>query len=430
MKTAIRFTDVSKKYQLGASRTSLLRAFSRTLRKTLKADIQEVNDQEVLWALHDVSFELAKGESLALIGRNGAGKSTLLKLLANITRPTNGQIDVTGRVSALIELGSGFHPDLTGRENIYLNGTILGLSRKDIRQRFDEIVAFSEIERFMETPVKRYSSGMLVRLGFAIASCVEPDILLVDEVLAVGDSSFRQKCLQRIRTLLDDGTSIIFVSHNLYMAQAVCPSALYIELGKLKYHGLITDVIDMYERDLHEERARKLEGTQVRAAEIATDVEITEVKILDAYCDVATEFSSNQTAEIRVHYNNYRSTGAINAVVHIIRTDGLICSMMRSALDHKQLFLQPGKNSFSLIIEPLQLTGGTYYVDVQITNDTDSIILATRASAWFYVSGIALSHEEDYGVFEPHRRWVTPPPTPSVYNMDSVNGQSHVLPAF
>ncbi len=332
----------------------------------------------------------------------------MLKLLANITRPTSGRIEVKGRVSALIELGSGFHPDLTGAENIYLNGTILGLSRQEIKRRFDEIVAFSELERFIGTPVKRYSSGMLVRLGFAVASCINPEILLVDEVLAVGDASFRQKCLQRIQTLLEDGTSIIFVSHNLYMAQAVCPIALYVEQGRIKHQGRISEVIDMYERDLHEERARKAETLLQRSGDILTDVEITRIEILDEQGNEPEEFTSDQAVEIRVYYNAPASASVAHAVVYIIRTDGLICSMMRTSLDKAQLSLQ-GSAYFSLFLEPLQLAGGTYFLDIEITNSSDAIVLSKKSSRWFYVSGLALSHEEGNGVFEPMRRWVLQP---------------------
>lgn len=406
MKTVIQFEHVSKQYRLGVTRTSLLNTLSKTLRKVLRPDSQKSQVKDVLWALRDVSFELSRGESLAFVGRNGAGKSTMLKLLASITRPTAGRIETSGRLSALIELGAGFHGDLTGRENIYLNGTILGLSRSQIRRRFDEIVAFSELERFIETPVKRYSSGMLVRLGFAVASCIDPEILLVDEVLAVGDASFRQKCLQRIQSLLDQGTSIIFVSHNLYMVQAVCPKALYIEDGRVKHQGPTPEVIDMYERDLHEDRAKEFARAHSNRTEHITDVEITEVEILDENGLGQSEFSSEQTAEFRVHYNARLSAGSVNAVVHIKRTDGLICSMMRTSLDQVNLSLKPEKGTFSVIIQPLQLTGGMYYVDVQITNAKDSILLATQSSKWFYVSGLALSHEEGNGVFEPNRKWV------------------------
>lgn len=427
-KTTIRFEQVSKQYRLGLNRTSLLKAFSNTVRRVYRAGAQESAGREVLWALHDVSFELPQGESLALIGRNGAGKSTTLKLLANITRPTSGQIDVRGRLSALIELGSGFHPDLTGRENIYLNGTILGLSRSELRDRFDEIVAFSELERFIETPVKRYSSGMLVRLGFAVASCIEPNILLVDEVLAVGDASFRQKCLKRIQALLNDGTSIIFVSHNLFMVQAVCASALYLEHGEVKHRGQTTDVIDAYERDLHEEQAREFESSRSEQSESVTEAQITGVEVLDTNGLKPDEFCSDQPVEIRVHYKAYRSSGKANASVRVIRSDGLTSCIMRTRFDDVSLALQNGDGIISVILEPLQLVGGTYHVQAHLLDELNTTILTTGWSNWFYVSGSALSHEEQRGVFEPRRKWKHHQLSPHAARVDKTEGQPTTLP--
>jgi len=426
--TVIRFERVSKQYRLGLSRTSLLKTFSHTIRGGYKSGGHESARREVLWALREVSFELPQGESLALIGRNGAGKSTTLKLLANITRPTSGQIDVRGRLSALIELGSGFHPDLTGRENIHLNGTILGLSRSELQDRFDEIVAFSELERFIETPVKRYSSGMLVRLGFAVASCIEPDILLVDEVLAVGDASFRQKCLTRIQALLRDGTSIIFVSHNLFMVQAVCASALYLEHGEVKCRGQTTDVIAAYERDLHEEQARKLESLWFEQNEGVIEAQITGVEVLDTNGLKPGEFCSDQSVEIRVHYKAYRSSGKANAAVRIIRSDGLTSCIMRTRFDDVSFVLQQGDGTISVILEPLQLVGGTYHVEARLLDELNTTILATGWSEWFYVSGSAPSYEEQRGVFEPRRRWEHHSLSPHAIRADKTEGQPFILP--
>jgi lipopolysaccharide transport system ATP-binding protein len=404
MKSVVQFEHVSKQYRLGIGRATLLNSFGKMFRPSA----HKPTEQEILWALRDISFTLSEGESLALIGRNGAGKSTILKLLANISRPTSGQVGIHGRVSALIELGSGFHPDLSGRENIYLNGTILGLRHHDIRRRFDEIVAFSEIERFIDTPVKRYSSGMVVRLGFAVAACIEPDILLVDEVLAVGDASFRQKCLQRIQSLVAAGTSIIFVSHNLYMVQAVCPLALYIESGQIKQRGKTAEIINMYERDLHEERARKYECAHTTEASVMTDVQILQIEVLDEDGVSQVEFVSNQAVEIHVEYEAYQTNGAANAVVRIVRTDGLTCCMMRTALDDASISVQQGKGAFAVLVKPLQLIGGTYFVDVEITNALDSVVLATGISKWFYVQGVMYSNEEGSGVYEPNRKWRQP----------------------
>ncbi|MCE7985833.1 MAG: ABC transporter ATP-binding protein [Caldilinea sp. CFX5] len=405
MATVVQFDQVSKQYRLGVSRTSILKTMSGSLRKMMGTYAEEPLDKQVLWALRNICFTLAQGESLALIGRNGAGKSTLLKLLANITRPTSGQIMVNGRLSALIELGSGFHPDLTGRENIYMNGTILGLRYREIQRRLDEIVEFSEIARFIDTPVKRYSSGMLVRLGFAIASCIEPDILLVDEVLAVGDAAFAQKCLQRIQALLDKGTSLIFVSHNLYMVQSVCASALYIEQGQIKERGATSVVIDAYERDIHEERAKKMASSPAAAA-LASDVQITKIELLDKAGRPCQEMPSDAPIKIRVHYQAAQASAVANAVVRIIRTDGLTCCMMRTMLANVHLHLQQGEGAFSAVITPIQLTGGTYFVDARITNATDNVVLAAARSSWFYVSGLALSDEEDTGIFEPQVEWL------------------------
>ncbi|HQV94517.1 MAG TPA: ABC transporter ATP-binding protein [Anaerolineales bacterium] len=253
MTPVIQFTNVSKRYNLGLTRTSLPSILSQWV-KPLLGKQGNATEKKIYWALQDVSFAMEKGQSLALVGPNGAGKSTILKLLAKITNPTTGKVEVNGQLSALIELGAGFHPDLTGRENIYLNGTILGLTYKDIHKKYDEIVAFSEIEEFIDTPVKRYSSGMAVRLGFAVASCIEPQILLVDEVLAVGDASFRQKCIERIKSLLRNGTSLIFVSHDMGLVRALCERALYIEHGRLQASGTSAEIIDMYNRVLEKKR--------------------------------------------------------------------------------------------------------------------------------------------------------------------------------
>lgn len=359
------------------------------------------------WALRDVSFELGHGESLALVGANGAGKTTILKLLANITKPTSGSLFTRGQLSALIELGAGFHPDLTGRENIFLNGTILGLSRKMIADRFDEIVDFSELAQFIDTPVKRYSSGMIVRLGFAVASCINPDILLVDEVLAVGDASFQQKCLKRIHSLIASGTSIIFVSHNFYLVQAVCSTALYLKKGQVKHYGATKDVIDLYEQDLHRERAIKFLAASPAAQSQDENIEITKVEVLHQDGSLPEVFPSSQPVQLRIHYNAYRSMGKIQASVFLIRSDGMTCCMMRTKLDNFELVVNKGQGCISLSIEPLQLVTGTYFAEAWFLNDGDSMTISPNPgrSDWFSVKGAGLSYEESSGIFEPNTHW-------------------------
>ena len=359
------------------------------------------------WALKDVSFELRQGESLALVGANGAGKTTILKLLANITKPTTGSITINGKLSALIELGAGFHPDLTGRENVYLNGTILGLSRKEITSRFEEIVAFSELERFIDTPVKRYSSGMTIRLGFAIASAVSPEILLVDEVLAVGDASFQQKCMERIRSLISNGTSIIFVSHNIYLIQAICRRALYLEHGQVKLTGQTKEIIDAYETDLHQKRALKFNQNTIGDDNNPEILEITQVEVV-AGQPGSNMIYNDQPVEIRVHYNAYQSIGKSQVSVFIKRSDGLTCCMMRTKLDNFDLVLDRGKGVVSLYLEPLQLITGSYFAEAWFLNESDSMSIVPKAgrSDWFSVKGSVLSYADDSGVFEPNTRWI------------------------
>ncbi len=204
-------------------------------------------ERETFWALKDTSFEVGRGERLGVIGRNGAGKSTLLKLLSRITEPTTGSISLRGRVASLLEVGTGFHPELTGRENVFLNGSILGMSRNDIRRKFDEIVAFSEVEQFIDTPVKRYSSGMYVRLAFAVAAHLEPEILLVDEVLAVGDLQFQRKCLGKMESVsAEGGRTVLFVSHNMAAISSLCPRCMYLSKGSVEYIGNTSDAILSY----------------------------------------------------------------------------------------------------------------------------------------------------------------------------------------
>jgi len=228
MQPAIQFQNVSKQYRIGQAPLSL--------RSWLRGKKQN-QGQSFHWALRDVSFSLQPGEALGIIGPNGAGKTTTLKLLSKVTYPTSGLININGRFSALIELGAGFHPELTGRENIFLNGTILGMKRSDIKARFDEIVDFAGIEHYLDTPVKRYSSGMYARLGFAVAAHVDPEILLVDEVLAVGDMAFQKKCYERMQNLIKSGTSLVFISHNLRAVQQVCGRCMVLYRGRKVFEG-------------------------------------------------------------------------------------------------------------------------------------------------------------------------------------------------
>jgi len=251
---AVLVENLGKRYKL----THLAggRASYRTLRESLTGGVAKLADRargrtvrtttEEFWALRDVSFTVMPGEVVGIIGRNGAGKSTLLKVLSRITRPTTGRVEICGRVGSLLEVGTGFHPELTGRENIYLNGSILGMGRNEISRKFDEIVAFAEVERFLDTPVKRYSSGMSVRLAFAVAAHLEPEILIIDEVLAVGDAAFQRKCLGKMGEVAEAGRTVLFVSHDLPNVSRLCTRGVLLDAGQVEYSGEIASVIARY----------------------------------------------------------------------------------------------------------------------------------------------------------------------------------------
>ncbi len=251
----IKAENLSKKYIIGHQREeryttlrdSIVNGAKGLLKPFQRGQPQVVDpNSEEFWALKDVSFEIKQGDRVGIIGRNGAGKSTLLKILSRITEPTEGRIKIKGRVASLLEVGTGFHPELTGRENIFLNGAILGMGREEIKKKFDEIVAFAEVEKFLDTPVKRYSSGMYVRLAFAVAAHLESEILIVDEVLAVGDMSFQEKCLGKMQNISSSGRTVLFVSHNIDSIRRLCSSGLYLQSGSVRDSGRIEDVTNTY----------------------------------------------------------------------------------------------------------------------------------------------------------------------------------------
>lgn len=294
MKAAISVHQLGKKYHIGHQTHNTLRDQMAAWLRPRKRD--EVED---FWAVKNVSFEIHGGEVVGIIGRNGAGKSTLLKILSQITEPTEGEVRIRGRVASLLEVGTGFHPELSGRENVFLNGAILGMTRREIRAKFDEIVAFSEVDRFIDTPVKHYSSGMYVRLAFAVAAHLEPEILIVDEVLAVGDGAFQRKCLGKMGDISKSGRTILFVSHNLTAVRSLCTKGLMLQGGKLVAEGSADDVVRRY---LHETSGAGSGANQWTASagdRLPGTVRLEQVRIvprgdasvLDVHTPVDLEFS-------------------------------------------------------------------------------------------------------------------------------------------
>jgi lipopolysaccharide transport system ATP-binding protein len=275
-----------------------------------------------IWALDDVSFDVRQGEVLGLIGANGAGKSTLLKVLSRITEPTEGQVTLRGRVGSLLEVGTGFHPELTGRENIFLNGTILGMRRAEIVRRFDEIVEFAGVERFLDTPVKRYSSGMQVRLAFAVAAHLEPEILLVDEVLAVGDAEFQERCLGKMKDVTREGRTVLFVSHNLAAVRGLCARALLLDHGQLGFDGETDGAIERYLGRGGDRHDAVVEGAELDARLVKSKVygdapffRCSRVSVLDESGEPTSSFRSDDEIAIAIDYTVLRALPSLRLLV-------------------------------------------------------------------------------------------------------------------
>src|SRR4051812_30974729 len=285
---------VSKRYQV-RHRLEAKNGW-RSLRQRLQAFRRQTNE---FWALRDVCLEVARGETVGIIGHNGAGKSTILKLLSKVTTPTSGEIRISGRLSALIEVGSGFHPELTGRENIYLSGSILGMRRREIAEKLEGIIDFAGVRDFIDTPVKHYSSGMYVRLGFSIAAHLEPDILLLDEVLAVGDAAFQAKCLDRITRLHGDGRTIVFVSHDLVSVERLCGRVILLNHGQVIASGSARDVIEIY---WETGRTRQASEQVDQSAECSRQVEITSVTCHDASGQDTNAIRTGSPVTVRIKY--------------------------------------------------------------------------------------------------------------------------------
>jgi lipopolysaccharide transport system ATP-binding protein len=264
------------------------------------SDVRSDVDHDTLWALKDVSFEVQRGEVVGIIGRNGAGKSTLLKILARITHPTSGRAVINGRVGSLLEVGTGFHPELTGRENIYLNGTILGMTKAEVDRKFDEIVDFSGVEKFIDTPVKRYSSGMRVRLAFSVAAHLDPEILLVDEVLAVGDIGFQRKCLGKMEEVTESGRTVLFVSHNMAMIESLCPRTIFLKDGRKLAEGQTSRVVENYTADLCSARSISLGDRTDRKG--TGEIRFMDVRVCDSHGQPVERVQSGQDCMIAMMY--------------------------------------------------------------------------------------------------------------------------------
>lgn len=376
---AIEAHGVGKRYRIGsreAVRDTLIGTVLGAMRRPLHnfrqlralTHFEDGEEKNVLWALRDVDFQVEQGEVVGLIGRNGAGKSTLLKVLSRITTPTRGRIELRGRVASLLEVGTGFHPDLTGRENVYLNGTILGMTKREIDLRFDEIVAFSEVETYIDTPVKRYSSGMRVRLAFAVAAHLEPEILLIDEVLAVGDAAFRRKSLGKLGDVANAGRTVIFVSHNMAAISHICSRALLLENGRLVQEGDASEVVGAYLT-----RSSQGVATGWRSEEATqAPVRINDLDLLTLDGNPMGTLCTGDGLRLRIGYTIEEGTSLPSAsfVVRLKTHAGLeLLRFSNTPISGFPIDDLSGDGQIDLVVPALPFTGGLYSMDVGIARE-------------------------------------------------------------
>lgn len=408
MSTIISVENISKLYHIGA-RQAHGGSLRDSLGKLLKGQIRFKRNgharEENLWALKDINFDVEQGEIVGLIGRNGAGKSTLLKILSRITEPSTGRIRLYGRVGSLLEVGTGFHPELTGRENILLSGAILGMSKAEIDRKFDQIVAFSEIEKFIETPVKFYSSGMYVRLAFSVAVHLEPEILLVDEVLSVGDMAFQQKCLDKIQSMKEQTKAIILVSHSMISVKAICSRVLLMDGGRIAANGDPREIIPFYEK-LMLETVKTVDVRDEREEGVGS-IRIDSVKMLGPNGDERQEFEIGESVRVVVEYDAIERMENVIAYAAIRRPDGFICVGTSTKLENVALPPLEGPGVIEIEIPELLVMPGHYVMDVIFydRNFEHRAYFFGRKKAEFVVRSTTRALDEMYGVLYQEMKW-------------------------
>jgi len=426
MTPAIELTDVTKIYRrYGGKQFATLK--SALLQRSILRDLRP---SETFPALNGVSFVVPRGSTFGVIGKNGSGKSTALKLVAGITKPTSGSVRVEGRISALIELGAGFHPEISGRENVFINGIMLGLTKREIQNRFDEIVDFAELREFIDAPVKTYSSGMYMRLGFAVAINVDPDVLLVDEVLAVGDEGFTHKCLDKFSELRRRGKTILLVTHSLNLIERFCDEAVWLDAGQKKADGDPKRVVDAYLTKVEEAEELLLAQTNLRAVEAAEppapasgappadptsdmfqategrwgsrEIEITDVSFLDREGQPSHIFHSGDPISVRLKIRAVHPTEDFVFGVGLFNADGVCCYGTNTYLEELIPETMSGDAEVTFAVDSLDLVEGTYKVDVAVHKRDGAPYDYHRLLYTFRVK----SRTHDVGIYRPRHRWL------------------------
>jgi lipopolysaccharide transport system ATP-binding protein len=391
---AVRFTEVWKKFRRGVRHDSLRDLIPSAIGRAFGRSSGERLDTREFWAVRDVSFEVRAGEALGIIGPNGAGKSTILKLLTRILKPTRGHCEIRGRAGALIEIAGGFHPDLTGRENVYLQGAIMGMKRAEIARKFDEIVDFAGVGEFIDTQLKRYSTGMNARLGFAIAAHLDPDVLLIDEVLSVGDAAFRDKCMERMRELRRREVPLLLISHNLPVVQDLCTHAIVLDRGTVRFEGDPAHAIQEYRRvpwtNTDPERA------------LYSAIWIARVELLDEGGQSSATFRTMGSMRVRIHYETQRPVRNAAIAVGIHRADGIYCAGISTVADRCNLEVLEGVGYFDLVFPKLALLPGCYLGSVTILDGAGGLPHDRRDRAYPFT---VVSDRRDAGVVYLDHAW-------------------------
>lgn len=418
MPTVIRVEKLGKKYvlqhkqreQYSALRDVIAHGVAsfgkRILRPFTPCLLPHDPDSEDFWALKDISFEVKQGDRIGVIGRNGAGKSTLLKILSRITEPTTGSVRIKGRVASLLEVGTGFHPELTGRENIFLNGAILGMGRVEIKKKFDEIIAFAEIEKFLDTPVKRYSSGMYVRLAFAVAAHLEPEILIVDEVLAVGDAQFQKKCLGKMEDVGKEGRTVIFVSHNMGAVSSLTQKCLYLSNGEMLSFGNTFSIVAEYLTNSFSGMDDKRLDLDFYRPDYVIKAHKNERKV--SYTDIWVEQDNKKVDVLEMggaltfffEVEASMAVSGANISFAILNSEYQPVTVVFSWDTNYYLDIQPGSHTIRLEINDLILTPGKYFIGTGINQSTESV-------AWDGIANLPLFEIKNTGkvVHWLHRQW-------------------------
>ena len=395
---AISVSGLGKRYRRGIQTdiTSIRDVFQKGVGSLFSA---RENEKGTFWALRDASFDVARGENVGIIGLNGAGKSTLLKLLSRITVPTEGIAHVNGRLGALLEVGTGFHRELTGRENVFLYGSILGMTQEEIEGKFDQIVTFSEIADFIDTPVKQYSSGMYVRLAFAVAAHLDPDILVLDEVLAVGDFTFQRKCIEFTKSLEKKGATILFVSHNMFSIKSMCERVIYLKGGRIVFDGPVDEGLKLYESD-----CRLADAYWFKPERGAPRMDILDIELTGEDGRSKQVFDFGERLTIRVRYDALDRIREPDIRIGINRSDELHCATYSSVADNVGIGALSGPGEFVVRTPPLKLVSDLYTVTISCRERQYGSMVVAKLGETFHVRHPVLVPIA-YGVFHEAAEW-------------------------